>query len=112
MKKITLIVPDGTSIGDLSELMSVAIEFKMETVPDPAKAPRQTYTKHLDKSLSTRDCVMAHYMAEGTFTKDLVGKWLQEKGFAATSASPVITDLRRNGNLVDIGPGKYKWLRG
>lgn len=114
MKKITLVVPDGTSIGDLSELMGIAIEFKMETIPNPDQPRRtQPFTKHVDREgLSTRDCVLAHYTPEGTFTKNLVGKWLAEKGFSANSASPCITDLRRNGHLVDVGPGKYKWLKG
>lgn len=112
MKKITLVVPDGTSIGDLSELMSIALEFKMETVTDPNKVRRVSFNKHVDKELSTQDCILAHYTPEGTFTKQLVGKWLEEKGFKITSASPAITNLRRNGNLVDIGPGKYKWLKG
>lgn len=112
MKKITLVVPDGTSIGDLSEIMSLAVEFKMETVPNPDKPRRQSYTKHVDKGLSTVDCVLAHYTPEGTFTKELVGKWLEEKSFSSTSAGPAITTLRRAGNLLDVGPGRYKWLKG
>ena len=114
MKKITLIVPDGTNIGDLSELMGIAIEFRMETIPDPEKISRRIHAgpKHREEDMSTSDCVLTHYTAEGTFTKQLVGKWLEERGFAKTSASPAITILRRSGHLVDIGPGKYKWLKG
>lgn len=113
MKKLTILLPDTHAIGDLSEVLAIAIEFKMETLPDPPKrGPVTPHTKHVERGLSTKECVLAHYTPEGVFTKELTAKWLKEKGFAATSASPVITELRRKGHLTDIGPGKYRWIKG
>lgn len=113
MKKITILVPDKTSIGDLSALMDVALEFKMENVPEAKRRSAMTpHTKHVDRSMTTINCVLGHYTPEGVFTKELVAKWLMEKSFAPTSSGPAITSLRRSGNLVDVGPGKYKWLKG
>lgn len=113
MKKLTILLPDKTTIGDLSGLMDVALEFKMENIPEAGKKRSQTpHTKHVDRALTTIQCVLEHYTPEGTFTKDVVSNWLEARGFAPTSSGPAITSLRRSGNLIDAGPGRYRWLKG
>lgn len=114
MKKITILVPDETNIGDLSDLMAVAIEFKMETVPNSAPTKRSwtPHAKHHQPGKTIVGMIQEHYTPSGHFTKQLVEKWITAHGYAKTSASPAISELRANGYVEEISPQTYKWLKG
>lgn len=112
MKKLTILLPDDVPI-EFSDILNVAIEFKMENIPDPAKPKRiGSHHKHVDRGMSTTDCILAHYTPSGVFTKDLVMRWMEEKGFARTSAGPALTILRRKEHIEDLNHGRYRWLKG
>lgn len=113
MRKLTILFPDEHPIGDLSDILAVAIDFRMETVPnlEPLKRTQKPHVKHHDPETSTVKVLLSHYTPDGIFTKDLASKWLTEKGYAATSASPALSTLRKDEFIVDVAPKRYKWVK-
>lgn len=111
MRKFTFMLPDKVSIGDLSELLTLAVEFKMEIVPDP-DSPKLHRKHHVNRRQTTDQLVLTHYTPEGMFTKSNAQDWLEKASYSRTSASPVLSQLKQKGFIKEISPQKYKWLKG
>lgn len=111
MKKLTILLPDNIQLGDLTNILAIAIEFKMETVPD-LHSTIKTHRKHVNRRQTTDQLVLTHFTPEGMFTKSNVEDWLEKASYARTSASPSISQLKQKGFIKEISPQKYKWLKG
>ena len=106
MKKLTAIYADD-AVLDLSKLMSIASEFKVETITN-GKAPRKV---HRDPNMSVAECLMAHYTPTGKFSLGVAEIWVKQKGFAANSASASLTSLVANGYVTRQGRASFCFLK-
>lgn len=104
MKKLTAIYPDEAII-DLSKLMAASTEFRVDTLAN-GKPPRRV---HRDPTMSVPECVMAHYTHGAEFKAQDAERWLQQKGFAVNSAGAAVSKLVRDGQVVKVGKGRFRF---
>ena len=110
MKRVTILIEDSKfSQLNLGELVSSAVNFTVETLDDkPAPAYKK---KHRDANMSVEDCIMAHFTMHGMFTHENAKKWMTDKGFAASSASPAVSRLVSDGNVEVLKKGHYRFIK-
>lgn len=109
MKKLTVLYPDNTPL-DLSDLIAVALELKIETVKSEQEPKKRIRRRKRDPNLTVAQCIMAHYKAGDEFTLDEAKAWAVEDGFGHNTAGHEVSSLMRFGYLERIDGG-YRFVR-
>lgn len=111
MKKRLTAVFDGETMPDLTALLQVALEFKIDTIDDgTAPAPVRLVHRAGGGRIAS-NVIMDHYTPQGEFRRDTAIAWLVAAKYNKNTISTALLPLLKNGNVRDLGGGRYQFLQ-
>ncbi len=109
VKKL-IAVYDEKYTPDLSGLMAVAVEFKLESIRhDPSVEHKRVFRQGKGKTAKSE--LMTHYTPSGTFSFDQAQKWLTGVGYAKNTVYTALKITTKEGCIRNIGGSKYQFVK-
>jgi hypothetical protein len=108
-KKLTAIF-DGNKMPDLTALLQVALEFRIDTLDEPSAAPARTMHRP-GGGRTASDAIMDHFTPSGTFYRSHAIGWLTSAKYNKNTISTALIPLIQGGYVRELGDQRYQFVK-